>query len=109
MSNSKKFTLGTLFVAVASAWLVGPSLAETHAPTVETHAPTVSPHTPSVSGPHAPTAHAATSKSTKGIKPIKIAPAQTMNPPGGGTAGYNPEADPNYNPSLPGGRSPGDQ
>jgi len=102
MSNSKKFTLGTLFVVVTSAWLVGSSLAETNAQTV-------SPHTPSVSGPHAPTAHAATTKSTKGIKPIKIAPATTMNPPGGGTAGYNPEADPNYNPSLPGGRSPGDQ
>jgi hypothetical protein len=102
MSNSKTSMLGALFVAVTSAWLVGPSLAETQAPTVETHAP-------SASGPKAPTAHTATTKSTKGIKPIKIAPATTKNPPGGGTAGYNPEADPSYNPSLPGGRSPGDQ
>lgn len=109
MSAHKKFVLGTAFCfAVATVCIAGASQAETPHPT-----PTVSaPHISVTPGSHNPggkngSHEAAHAKSPphgiKIIKPPKATFIETT--PSGQSTTQNPEANPDYNPSLPGNAS----
>src|SRR5277367_46066 len=80
MMTSKRFMLGTLLVA-ATTWVAGPSLAASNSSHSVSPATNASGSAPPPSGPK-PQAVLPAGK-TKGVKPIKFAPATYKNVPTG--------------------------
>ncbi len=79
MKPSKKFMLGTLFVAVISAWVAAPSLAANDTP--HSPSPTIADH---AAGAPAATAHVVGKPGQlKGVKPIQLPPVAMKPIPSG--------------------------